>query len=95
MNTNLKKCELCELETTSLCFQCNMYLCDSCFKYIHEKKAKNNHKKEKIDNYISIDIKCPIHPEERICLFCSNEKGKLLLYYFYFNYRIMLFNVLL
>ena len=76
MKDNFKKCELCGVDAISLCFQCNMYLCDSCFKLIHEKKLKSQHRKEKIDNYISIDIKCPTHPEERLSLFCSNEKGK-------------------
>ena len=76
MSTDIKKCELCEANTTSLCFQCSMYLCDSCFKFIHDKPSKNHHKKEEINYFIPIDIKCPNHPKECINLFCIDEKGK-------------------
>ena len=76
MSTNFKKCELCENNATSLCFQCYMYLCDSCYKFIHDKPAKSQHKKEKIDYFVPIDIKCPKHPKDRMNLFCINEKGK-------------------
>ena len=53
-----------------------MYLCDSCFKYIHDKPANNHHIKEKIDYFVSIDIKCPKHPNDRLNLFCVDDKGK-------------------
>ena len=73
---NYKECEICEENATSLCFKCKMYLCDSCFKLIHDKKKNNQHIKEKIDYFVPIDIKCPDHPEDRIYLFCLDEKGK-------------------
>ena len=71
-----KKCELYELDSTSLCFQCKMYLCETCFKYIHDKNAKSGHKKELIDFFVKIDIKCPLHPDNYNSLFCINEKSK-------------------
>ena len=76
MKANFKKCEICEEEAKNLCFQCNMYLCEACFKFIHDKKSKSQHKKEKIDYFVSFDIKCPTHPEDRINLFCVDDKGK-------------------
>ena len=72
---NLKKCEICETEATSLCYKCKSYYCDSCYKLIHDKKPKNDHKKEKIDYFVPIDIKCPDHPDNIINLFCIDEKG--------------------
>ena len=71
-----KKCELCEEKATSICFDCSFYLCDSCFTFIHEKKAKVGHKKEDINPYISLDIKCPLHPKIPMSLFCVEEKSK-------------------
>ena len=76
MSSDFKICELCETNATSLCFQCNMYLCDSCYKFIHDKPSKNQHKKENIDYFAPIDIKCPNHPNDRINLFCIDEKSK-------------------
>ena len=75
-NDNEKKCELCEEKATSICFDCSFYLCDSCFTFIHEKKAKAGHKKEDINPYISLDIKCPLHPKIPMSLFCVEEKSK-------------------
>ena len=71
-----KFCELCGEEAVALCFKCMIYFCDSCFKFIHDKKININHKKEKIDYFVPIDTKCPIHPKDRINLFCIDEKGK-------------------
>ena len=71
-----KKCELCEEKATSICFDCSFYLCDSCFTFIHEKKHKVGHKKEDINPFISLDIKCPLHPKIPMSLFCLEEKSK-------------------
>ena len=74
-----KKCELCKEKATNICFDCSFYLCDSCFSFLHEKKANLNHKKEIIDPFVSIDIRCPDHPNNKITIFCIEEKSK---YYF-------------
>ena len=94
MSNNLKKCELCKDNATSLCFQCYMYLCDSCFKFIHDKPANNQHKKEKIDYFVPIDIKCPRHPKDRMNLYCVDDKRKYNIILYFKIYRIMLFNML-
>ena len=73
---NIKTCEICGNDATSLCFKCISYFCDSCYKFIHDKKINSNHKKEKIDYFVPIDTKCPDHPKDRINLFCVDEKGK-------------------
>ena len=52
-----------------------MYLCEKCFKFIHEKKPKSQHKKEVIDLFVPINIKCSLHSEDNINLFCIDEKG--------------------
>ena len=74
----VKKCGICELDATCLCFECLNYFCDSCYKFIHEKK-KIQHKKEKIDPYVPPEIKCPEHERGIMDLFCVDEKGKLIL----------------
>ena len=71
---NIKICEICESNATCLCFQCNIYFCESCYKMIHDKKKSHNHKKESMNPFIPIDLKCPIHPLDRMNLFCVNEK---------------------
>ena len=75
-SSNIKKCEICENEATSLCFKCISYFCDSCYKFIHDKQNNSLHKKEKIDYYVPIDTKCSDHPKIPITLFCVDEKGK-------------------
>ena len=75
--TNQKLCELCHEIATNLCFNCHNYYCDSCYKFVHEKKNNTNHKKENIDPFVPIDIKCPIHKNIPMNLFCVDEKGKL------------------
>ena len=75
---NLKKCEICRLDALFLCYKCKMYLCDNCYKFIHEKKANIDHKKENIDLFVPIEIKCQKHPEDRINLFCLDDKGKII-----------------
>jgi len=72
---NIKLCDICESNATCLCFQCNNYFCEICYKMIHDKKKNNNHKKENIDPFIPIELKCPIHPQNPMNLFCVNEKG--------------------
>ena len=71
----IKKCEVCEVDATCLCFECLNYFCESCFKLIHDKK-KTQHEKEKIDPFVPVDIKCPKHPRIIMDLFCTEEKGK-------------------
>ena len=71
----IKKCEVCEIDATCLCFECLNYFCESCFKLIHDKK-KIKHKKEKIDPFVPIDIKCSEHPRGIMDLFCLDDKGK-------------------
>jgi hypothetical protein len=71
----LKKCEVCGIDATCLCFQCMSYYCDSCCK-LHDKNEQNkSHKKDKIDYFVPIDLKCPEHKLYPNGLFCINEKG--------------------
>ena len=74
---NLKKiCDICGANTTSLCFKCIQYFCDPCYKLVHYKQKSSEHIKEPLDPYIPIDLKCPIHPNNPITLFCLDDKGK-------------------
>ena len=94
---NFKKCDLCESQATTLCFDCFCnYFCDSCYKYIHDKKENSNHKKENIDYTLPIDTRCPEHPKNSLNLFCLDEKGNKINYLnFYININsTLLFNVL-
>ena len=70
-----KECEICKTNASCLCFQCNNYYCESCYKFVHDKQANSSHKKESIDPFMPIDIKCPDHPQDRMYLFCVDEKG--------------------
>jgi len=72
---NFKSCDICGIEATSLCFECEMYFCDTCYKFLHDKQKNSQHVKEKIDVYIPIDIKCPQHPKCLQNLFCIDDKG--------------------
>ena len=83
---NSKYCDMCGENATSLCFKCAMYFCDSCYKLVHNMKKNSNHKKEKIDYFIPIDMKCPIHPKDRINLFCVDENGKKIFYIIFIFY---------
>ena len=74
--TFIKKCEICLVDATCLCFKCMSYYCDSCFKIIHDKQLKSQHKKVVIDPYVPIDLKCPEHPKIANNLFCADDKGK-------------------
>ena len=71
-----KKCDICQELAKSLCLKCNNYFCESCFKFIHDKPANHEHKKESIDPFVPIDIKCQVHPEYPLKLFCIDEMGK-------------------
>ena len=73
-------CELCKEQANNICFDCCLYLCEPCFKFLHQKKAILEHKMIEIDPYVSMDIKCPNHPNNKINIFCANEKSKI---YFY------------
>ena len=70
------KCELCKEKANNICFEGCLYLCQSCFKFLHQKKAILEHKMVEIDPYVSIDIKCSNHPNNKINIFCINEKSK-------------------
>ena len=83
-----KECEICYSNATCLCFKCNNYFCERCYKVIHDIKNDPKHKKENIDPFIPIDLKCPNHPQDRMNLFCINEKGK-------YNYHIKYINIFL
>ena len=95
---NLKYCDICKSQATSLCPSClsgvGFYYCDSCYKMIHDKKENMNHKKEKIDYYLPIDLRCNIHQNVSLNLFCLDEKGNILFYLIFNIYRTLLFNVL-
>ena len=84
-----KTCEICDSNATSLCFICKNYFCEQCYKFVHEKQKNINHKKESIDPFIPIDLKCPEHPEHSVCLFCTEEKGKIIII-ININYRNVL-----
>ena len=75
----LKNCEFCNQNATCLCFKCNNYFCDNCYKIIHDLPNYSQHKKEIIDPFVPIDVKCPEHPQDRMSLFCIDEKGKLII----------------
>ena len=88
----IKKCDICQEDASSLCFQCMFYFCDSCFKLAHNKEKNKNHKKEKVDYYVPFDVRCPEHPLVPMNLFCVDDKGRLISFnYIIFNsFRIML-----
>ena len=73
-----KKCDICELEATCLCFKCNNYLCEKCYKIIHDLKKSQGHKKELIDPLIYYDLKCPLHNTQQNTLFCLDDKSKII-----------------
>lgn len=86
-----KECDICQLNATCLCYECNFYFCESCYKLYHSKQNRSGHNKESIDHFIPIDLKCPEHPKDRINLFCLAEKGNL---FNNFIFRNVLWNVL-
>ena len=74
----IKKCYTFREDPTSICFQCMFYFCDYCFKNRHSKEDTKNNKKEKIDYYLTFEVRCHKHELIPMNLFCVNEKGKLL-----------------
>ena len=78
---NFKYCTICKSQATFLCPFCldgiGSYYCDLCYKMIHDKKENMNHKKEKIDYYLPIDLRCKVHQNIPLNLFCINEKGNI------------------
>ncbi len=78
-NNIIKKCEICESNAKSLCYECISYYCESCYNFVHEKEVNSKHKKEQIDPFIPIDTKCPNHRKIPVNLFCTDEKGKIYL----------------
>ena len=77
MDLKLKKCEVCGIDATCLCFQCMSYFCDSCLKLHDKNEEYKSHKKDKIDYFVPIDLKCPDHKLHPMDLFCVNEKGNI------------------
>ena len=75
VKSKIKKCEICLIDATCLCYKCLQYFCDSCFNLVHKNEERKSHKKEKIDHNISMDMKCPVHNLNPLNLFCVNEKG--------------------
>ena len=81
----IKKCDICQKDASSLCFQCMFYFCEPCFKLAHNNEKNKNHKKEKIDYYIPFDLRCSEHPLVPMNLFCVDDKGNL------YNYIIFIY----
>lgn len=77
MDIKLKKCEICLVDATCLCFECMTYYCDSCHKLHHNNEENKLHKKYKVDYYVPMDLKCKEHKLHPMDLFCINEKGKI------------------
>ena len=75
IKNQMKKCEICGINATCLCFECISYFCEACYKLINDKEINSQHKKEKIDLYVPMDLKCPEHPRIPTNLFCIEEKG--------------------
>ena len=95
---NFKLCDICKSQATLFCSDCECvcnYYCDICYKFVHDKKININHKKEKIDFFVPIETKCPVHKEVDYNLFCLDEKGNnfYIIYFNSLNYRTLLFNV--
>ncbi len=78
-----KECEICYSKASCLCFECNNYYCERCYKLMHEVKNDPKHKKEIIDPFIPIELKCSIHKQNPLNLFCLNEKGKFINYKYF------------
>ena len=77
---NFKLCDICKSQATLFCSDCECvcnYYCDSCYKFVHDKKININHKKEKIDFFIPIETKCPVHQKVDYNLFLLSSKSLL------------------
>ena len=75
-HSKTKKCELCLIDATCLCYKCMSYYCDSCFNFFHKNEERKSHQKEKIDYYVPINVKCSEHKLVPMNLFCVDDKGK-------------------
>ena len=73
--SKLKKCELCLVEATCLCYECMSYFCDSCFNLGHKNEERKSHKKQKTGNFINYEVKWPEHKLVPLNLFCLDDKG--------------------
>ena len=73
--SKLKKCELCLIDATCLCYECMSYYCDNCFNLGHKNEERKSHKKQKIDYNVPIEVKCPEHKLVPLNLFCVDDKG--------------------
>lgn len=72
----LKNCELCKsTKATIFCMKCYINYCEECSNFMHQKKSNINHKLEKLDENLSLDIKCYLHQREDLSLFCLQDKG--------------------
>ena len=68
--SKIKKCEICNSDPNSLCYQCISYFCEKRFKFVHDNQNNSQHKKEEIDPFVPIDTKCPDHSKIPVNLFC-------------------------
>jgi len=81
-----KKCQVCLLDATCQCFKCLENFCDSCYNIAHKNEERKSHKKEKLDYYIPLDMKCPVHNLVPLNLFCVDDKGNYIYLFLYFNF---------
>ena len=76
---NIKKSnkiyEICGEMANILCFDCISYYCDICSNFIHVKEINKMHKIDKIDLFRLLNIKCGIHPNKKLDLFCVDENS--------------------
>ena len=75
-----KECWFCKKNAICLCFKCNNYFCEKCFKVTHDLINESSHKKEEIDTFVPIDLKCQVHDQFPMYLFCIDEKGNSIYY---------------
>ena len=75
ITSKIKKCELCLIEATCLCYKCMTYYCDSCYNLVHKNEERKYHIKEKIDYFVPLDLKCQEHKLIPLNLFCVDDKS--------------------
>ena len=85
MDIKLKKCEVCKIDATCLCFKCMSYFCEKCYTLSHSNEEFKSHKKDKIDYNVPIDLKCQEYKLYPLELFCTTDKGNI------YNYLYLLF----
>ena len=76
VKSSIKKCEICLVDATCLCYKCMSYYCDACFKSSHNNEKRSSHKKESIDYNVPMDVNYPEHNLIPMNLFCIDDKGK-------------------